>query len=64
MTELFVRPVGEKRVVRPETGKVLPPEGARVPDTTFWRRRLASKAVVFVRFDAEANKAEVKKGKA
>ncbi len=40
---LYVRPGFEGAVLRdPATGVPLPPEGKRVADTPFWRRRLRS----------------------
>jgi hypothetical protein len=42
-----VRPAQGRRVRDPEGG-VLPPEGARVPENTFWLRRIQDGDVVLV----------------
>jgi hypothetical protein len=47
---IFVRP-GEGRRVRDESGALLPSEGANVPDSPFWLRKLNDGDVV--RIDAE-----------
>lgn len=45
-----VKPVDPTAVIRdPHTRRALPPEGANVPDNSFWRRRLASGEVVLVK---------------
>ena len=42
-----VRPKNPKAVLRdPITKRALPPEGGRVPDSTFWRRRLMRGEVI------------------
>lgn len=44
-----VKPRESSLIVRdPDTRRTLPPEGAEVPDTTFWRRRLRDGDVVLV----------------
>lgn len=43
-----VKPKQGLLVRDPHTRQPLPPEGAEVPDTTHWRRRLASGDVVRV----------------
>jgi len=44
---LYLRPVGEARVLDPGTNPPtpLPPEGKAVEDSPFWRRRLRAKEV-------------------
>ncbi|XTZ40070.1 DUF2635 domain-containing protein [Salmonella enterica] len=37
---MFVKPKAGVSVRCPVRGEALPKEGARVPDNTFWRRRL------------------------
>lgn len=47
MSSLFVRPRFEGAVIRdPRTRVRLPSSGGKVPDTTYWRRRLRSGDVV------------------
>lgn len=44
-----VRPATAGAVIRdPHTKRPLPDDGGRVPDTTFWRRRLRDGDVVLV----------------
>ncbi len=53
---MIVRPSKEGIVIRdPRTKKKLPPEGARVPDTSFWRRRILSGEVILME---EENRAD------
>ena len=44
-----VKPSEGLRVRDPQTYQVLPPEGGTVPDTNFWRRRLAAGDVVEIK---------------
>ena len=39
---MFVKPAEGRKVLRPDTLAHLPAEGAEVPDSTFWHRRLRS----------------------
>ena len=39
---MFVKPAGGRTVLRPDTLAPLPAEGAEVPDSSFWQRRLGS----------------------
>lgn len=44
---MHVKPATPGAVIRdPHTRRRLPDEGARVPDTSFWRRRLRAEDVV------------------
>lgn len=44
---MFVKPKNSETVVRdPQTRALLPADGRNVPDSTFWRRRLADGDVV------------------
>jgi hypothetical protein len=44
---VYVKPAHPSLVIRdPHTLRILPPEGAAVTDTTYWRRRLADGDVV------------------
>ena len=45
---MFVRPTPGLKVQDPMTKRVLPPEGADVPESSFWLRRLAAGDVVVV----------------
>lgn len=50
-----VKPAKPGAIVRdPDSKRPLPPEGARVSDTTYWRRRLRAGDVVLVTEPAEA----------
>jgi hypothetical protein len=47
--KMFVKPARAGDIIRdPHTLRVLPDEGGRVPDNTFWRRRLNKGEVVEV----------------
>lgn len=46
MTDRYVAPAEGRTVRDPDTRQVLPAAGAWVPDTAFWRRRLADGDVV------------------
>jgi hypothetical protein len=46
--KLHIRPATGLRIRDPRTRQLLPDEGARVPATTFWRRRLRDDDVVLV----------------
>jgi hypothetical protein len=47
--KLNVKPAKPALVVRdPHTKRALPPDGGRVPDTNYWRRRIRSGDVVLV----------------
>jgi hypothetical protein len=49
MSRLHVKPRIPGAIIRdPHTKRALPDEGGRVPDTTFWRRRLDQGDVVLV----------------
>jgi hypothetical protein len=49
MSRLHVKPRIPGAIIRdPHTKRALPDEGGRVPDTSFWRRRLAYGDVVQV----------------
>lgn len=37
---LIVKPTGDLVIRRPDSKAILSKDGERVPDTTFWRRRL------------------------
>ena len=37
--KIYVIPQMGKRVLRPDTGQPLPPNGELVPNTTYWQRR-------------------------
>ncbi|WP_084457817.1 DUF2635 domain-containing protein [Desulfocurvus vexinensis] len=40
MKTLYLKPGAGLAVLDPATGQPLPQDGADVPDTTYWRRRL------------------------
>jgi len=44
-SQFVVVPIDGARVVDPETGLILPPEGAAVPRDTFWLRRIMDGSV-------------------
>jgi hypothetical protein len=47
MSKLHVKPAVPGAVIRdPRTMRALPAEGGRVPDNTFWRRRLNKGEIV------------------
>ncbi len=46
---LYLKPRAGLTVRDPVTRRLLPPEGARVYPTTFWRRRIASGDVILVK---------------
>ena len=49
MSKMYVKPVVPGALIRdPHTHRALPPEGGRVPDNTFWRRRLDRGEIVQV----------------
>ena len=51
-----VRPSRPGLLIRdPHTKRPLPPEGGRVPDTTFWRRRIRSGDVVIVTDEGDSD---------
>jgi len=43
---MYVKPAAGRSVPDPERGGLLPSEGADVPDTQYWLRRLADEDVV------------------
>lgn len=43
---MFVKPASGRQIRDPVRGKMLPDEGATVPDSLFWRRRLRDGDVV------------------
>ena len=46
---LYLKPAVEGQIVRdPESMRVLAKNGSKVPDTPFWRRRLADRSAVSV----------------
>lgn len=45
---MFVKPASGRSVRDPKTKRHLPPEGAEVPESIFWVRRLAEGDVVRV----------------
>lgn len=45
-TDLFVKPAQGLKVRNPATGQPIPIEGAKVPASPYWRRRLADGDVV------------------
>lgn len=55
---MMVRPAQPGAIVRdPKTKIRLPPEGRRVPDSSFWRRRLLDGDVVLVTDQEKENPA-------
>lgn len=46
MSKIFLKPAPGLAVINPQTDKPLPPEGAAVELTTYWRRRLNDGDVV------------------
>ena len=46
---IFVRPALGRRVLDPDTGLAIPPQGAQVPYTTFYARRLKDKDLLLVK---------------
>lgn len=62
---MFVKPAKPHLVVRDPRSRVrLPVEGRRVPDTNFWRRRLACGDVVEIDPPANASPAKAPKSSA
>lgn len=51
MNEIFVKPKAGMKIRRPDSGAMLPDEGANVPNTPFWQRRIS---------DGDVEKMEVK----
>lgn len=45
---MFVKPAAGLTVRDPVSRKALPPDGAEVPNSTYWRRRLAAGDVILV----------------
>lgn len=45
-TVFYIRPVDGLRIADPETGAYLPPEGAVMPRSGFWLRRLKDGDVI------------------
>ena len=37
---IFIKPKNGLKILRPDNGRFLRPEGEKVPNTTFWRRRI------------------------
>lgn len=52
MSTVYVKP-GEGKIVRHPDGRILPPEGARVPQDAYWRRRLADGDVAIAKPPAQ-----------
>jgi len=53
--DLYVKPAEGLQVRFPRSEKILPPEGAFVPATTWWLRRLTDNDVTISEPPAEAN---------
>lgn len=53
---MYVKPAAGRSVPDPERGGLLPSEGAIVPDTQYWLRRLADKDAVEADPEASADK--------
>ncbi|CCG42183.1 DUF2635 domain-containing protein [Magnetospirillum molischianum] len=61
---MYVKPQAGRSVPDPERGGLLPPQGAIVPDTQYWLRRLGDNDVIAADPDVQAAKsASVKETK-